>query len=112
VTPLLLVGSVIVAFAFYCLWQSERQRASVARAKASHLGQINKQQQEFIEAVHHVLEREAGGVLTRLSQHAKLAEAIQKRAPDIVRAEPDLVIWLNGHHCFYKALRDAAQMER
>jgi Tfp pilus assembly protein PilN len=107
----LFFGAALVAIAFCILWRVERSKTLDARQRAAQLAQENEQRKATLVALFGVLEGEAGGVTERIHEHNRLASAIQKRAPELVRVEPDLVRWLNRHDRFYKALRTAAALD-
>lgn len=101
-----------VAIVAIRLWQRERSTAREAREHAAQLADENKKHRLALAAVIDVLEGAAGGLAARIDEHGKLAEAIQKSAPGLVRIEPEVPYWLNRHDRFWKALRAAAALQQ
>lgn len=108
---LVLVIVALVAIGLFSLWRRERSTAREARERAAQLADENKKQRLALDAVFEVLASDAGGLAARIDEHEKLARAIEKSAPGLVRIEPDVPNWLNRHDCFWKALRAAATLQ-
>lgn len=102
----------LATIALFNLWQKERTAARQVRKHAAQLAEENKKHRLALAAVFEVLEGDAGGLAARIDEHGKLAEAIHKNAPGLVRIEPDVPNWLNRHDRFWKALRAAAAIQQ
>jgi uncharacterized protein YjcR len=109
---LVLLAVALVATGLFDLWQRERSTARKVREQAAQLADENKKQRLALAAFFEVLEGDAGGLAARIDEHGKLAEAIQKSAPGLVRVEPEVPNWLNRHDRFWKALRAAAALNQ
>jgi uncharacterized protein YjcR len=102
----------LAAIGLFNLWQRERMTARQAREHAAQLADENKRHRLALAAVFEVLDGDAGGLEARIDEHGKLAEAIHKSAPGLVRIEPEVPNWLNRHDRFWKALRAAAALQQ
>jgi hypothetical protein len=109
---IVLVTVALVAIGLFNLWHRERTTAREAREHAAQLADEVKKHRVALAAVFDVLEGAAGGLAARIDEHGKLAEAIQKNAPGLVRIEPEVPNWLNRHDRFWKALRAAAALQQ
>jgi len=109
---LVLLAVASVAIGLFNLWQLERSTARKAREHAARLSDENKKHRLALAAFFDVLEGDAGGLTARIDEHGKLAEAIKRSAPGLVRIEPEVPNWLNRHDRFWKALRAAAALQQ
>lgn len=65
-------------------------------------------QEKHLRDIFNVIEKCAGGVNIRISEHHEIMNAIGINAPDLLSTEPAIRYWLRADHLFYKTLRDAA----
>ena len=78
----------LVFMTFFCLW----------------LGRAYYRIRRFLTDVLNVLNYNVGGISTRISESAEIAEAIQSKAPDLFRKCFGLAHWLHANDQFLVSL--------
>jgi len=76
-----------------------------------HLAEELQDLRRRLGAITKVVERSAGGVEKRISEHQEIVAAITARQPVLFKDEPGLKHWLNANDEFFRALKTAAAGE-
>lgn len=78
----------------------------LALAEAERLALENKQHEEKLAEIYAVVTRVDCGAERLVGEHDELARSLQRRAVELVRAEPGLAAYLNRNYSFHRAILD------